>query len=137
MQQSRGSRYLIRLHAQVEIREGWPRDRTRTDRLPFDEDEWRHPNLLRHLIGRFGKAQHAKRVLRLTEHAMDGVRPPCLGSKAYIANPPEFISEAGEATCAYMASMTACCSESHLQGEVFASLTTDGCITHSSDVLSP
>ncbi len=56
---------------QVEIREGWARDRVTAQRLPFDEDQWRR-KFLRSIIGHLGKAQNVARVIKLTEHAMDG-----------------------------------------------------------------
>lgn len=63
----------------MELREGWPRDRAPAQRLPFDEDQWRR-KFLKSIIGHLGKAQNARRVIKLTEHAMDGTRLPSLNS---------------------------------------------------------
>ena len=70
LKQERG--HLILSCTQVELREGWLRDRTPAQRLPFDEDQWRR-NFLKSIIGHLGKAQNVRRIIKLTEHAMDGV----------------------------------------------------------------
>lgn len=59
------------LCTQVELREGWPWDRSTAQRLPFNEDQWRR-KLLKSIIGHLSKAQNVRRVIKLTEHAMDG-----------------------------------------------------------------
>ena len=87
--------HLMLLCTQVEIREGWPRDRSAAQRLPFEEDQWRR-RLLKSIIGHLGKAPNVMRVIKLTEHAMDGAWLPflCRSSQNMIhgllsSTPPE------------------------------------------------
>ena len=56
---------------QVEVREGWPRWKSQTQRLPFDEDQWRRKPL-KNLIG-LSKSQNVRRVIRFTENLTEGV----------------------------------------------------------------
>ena len=55
---------------QVEVREGWPRWKSQTQRLPFDEEQWRRKPL-KNLIG-LSKAQNVRRVMRFTESLTQG-----------------------------------------------------------------
>ena len=57
-------------HMQVEVREGWPRRRSQTQRLPFDEEQWRRKPL-KNLIG-LSKPQNVRRVMRFTENLTKG-----------------------------------------------------------------
>ena len=57
-------------HAQVEVREGWPRWKSQTQRLPFDEEQWRRKPL-RNLIG-LSKPQNMRRVIRFVENVTQG-----------------------------------------------------------------
>ena len=63
---------------QVEIRDGWPRERSAAQRLPFDEEQWRRKPF-KNLIG-LAKAQNVKRVLKLTEHTVHGAHTHALAS---------------------------------------------------------
>ena len=61
---------------QVEIRNGWPRERTPAQRLPFDEEQWRRKPF-KNFIG-LAKAQNVKRVLKFTEHTVHGAHTHAL-----------------------------------------------------------
>ena len=63
---------------QVEIRDGWPRERTPAQRLPFDEEQWRRKPF-KNIIG-LAKAQNVKRVLKLTEHTVHRAHTHALAS---------------------------------------------------------
>ena len=52
------------------MREGWPRWKSSTQRLPFDEEQWRRKPL-KNLIG-LSKAQNVRRVIRFTENLTQG-----------------------------------------------------------------
>ena len=59
------------IYVQVEIRCGWPRERTTpAQRLPFEEDQWRKKPL-KNLIGLI-RPQNAKKVLTFTERFTQG-----------------------------------------------------------------
>ena len=49
---------------------GWPRGMSHTQRLPFDDEQWRRKPL-RNLIG-LSKPQNMRRVIRFTENLTQG-----------------------------------------------------------------